>query len=300
LESDKTVSSSARQRIKEDWQAAYGNEMQHSTALLEEGVKARELSFDNEKSQFVEARRFIIAEFSRFLDVTPHRLSDMEKSSYNNVEQMSLETVVYTIAPWVKRWEQSIYRDLLDEEEKEAGYFAEFILEGLLRGDTAARGEFYSKMVNYGIFTRNEVREKENLNPLEGLDDPLQPVNTVPVGQQPEPPQTPPQNGNGDAGEDRATALALAAAERVVRREQMAMKKWAERKTGGEWEEQARTFYREHIEYVAKALAMGEDRARAWCSSRCQSALKLGPDHKSWSELDRVAVQSLAMEALGR
>lgn len=302
-----------RQRMKEDWNQAYGNERQHGTALLEDGTKIDILSQDNEKSQFIETRKFLIAEFSRHLDVTPHRLSDLEKSSYNNVEQMSLETVVYSLHPWVRRWEQSAYRDLLTEEDKESQHFIEWILEGLLRGDTEARAEFYSKGVNTGWLTRNEVREKENLNPIEGLDKPLQPMNQVPIGEDGEPetpePPTPPapqpapaEPTNGQP-EERALALAVAGAERIIRAEQKAMEKWAERKDGknnNAWRQQVESFYRKHIDFVAKALALDDDRARAWCSSRCQSVLMLGPGHKSWAEKDRLAVHSLAMEALGQ
>jgi hypothetical protein len=248
------------------------------------------LSTKNDEAQFIESRKFLIAEFSRYLDVTPHRLSDMEKSSYNNMEQMSLETVVYSLTPWVKRWEQCSYRDLLTEDDKAAGRFIEFALDGLLRGDTNARSAFYQSGVNTGWLTRNEVREKENLNPLEGLDKPLQPQNMAPVGEQPSEPPPPAAQ---------ARAIAQAAAERVVRREKQAIINWKQRASGDDaaWRAHVETFYREHSEFVSKAMAMDIERARKWCECQRDTVLRLGPGTIDTGANDG-SIALLVMEAL--
>ena len=307
LQSPNEIKQATRERMKADWQLSYGGERQHGTALLEAGTDVKVLSTKNDEAQFIETRKSLVGEFSRFTDVTPHRLHDLEKSSYNNVEQMSLESVVYGLTPWVERWEQACYRDLLNEDDKEAGRFVEFVLEGLLRGDTAARAQLYQSGVNTGWLTRNEVREKENLNPIEGLDDPLQPVNMVPVGQQPVVP-APPTNGNGTAppeSEDedeessegrRAYAIARAAAERVIRKEIAAVNKCRENSNGGA-QRQIEAFYHDHAPFVAQALAMDSARAERWCSERLKTVI-MGRSGVVPGLESEDAVEYLAREAL--
>lgn len=306
-----------RDRIIESWNMAYGGvERSNKAAVLEDNMTLDVLSTDNEKSQMIETRKFLIAEFSRHTDVTPHRLSDMEKSSYNNVEQMSLETVVYTLTPWVKRWEQAWYRDGLDQDDKDSGRFVEYSLDGLLRGDTAARTEYYQSGIQNGWLTRNEAREKENHNPIVGLDAPLQPQNMVPIGPDgapilpaapkperasaPEPvPEDDPQGGEG---ESRAMALARYAAGRVVRREYRWLETWTHRKLGDKsaWRSHVEAFYKDHVDYVRSELSIGTGRAEEWCSSRCQTVLEVGQEGlEAWrAESEKAAVEHLAMEAL--
>jgi HK97 family phage portal protein len=312
LSSPKVVSDKARDRMAADWNRAFSSEKQHSTAFLEEDTKVQHLSTKNDEAQFIESRKFLIAEFSRYLDVTPHRLSDMEKSSYNNMEQMSLETVIYTLTPLVARWEQCCYRDLLSEEDKEAGRFIEFSLDGLLRGDTSARSQFYKDGIYAGWLKRNEVREKENHNPVEGLDDPLQPQNYVPIdpetGEPRMPAQTPqsppPQETQSPPSQEetRAQMITVAAAERVTRKEVQAISRWKERKAGSapDWRKQIEAFYAEHAALVAKAMAINEEIAKKYCDVQCAIALKFGPDAidktKAWCEEHAVAF--LVTEAL--
>ncbi len=298
LTSPKAISQGVRERMRSDWDRSYQTDGQHGTALLEEDTKVNVLSTKNDEAQFIETKKFLIAEFSRHLDVTPHRLSDLEKSSYNNVEQMSLETVIYSLTPWVKRWEQSSYRDLLSEDDKDAGRYVEFSLDGLLRGDTEARSKFYQSGVHTGWLTRNEVREKENLNPIDGLDEPLQAVNQMPVSQVDSQAEEQDQgNGEPSEDEDRALAIAVSAAERVLKREMQAVARWKERKNGkdSEWQSQIDAFYKEHVDFVAKAMAMEEERARKWCEGQRNLVLKMGP-----GAIKENMIWSLAMEALER
>lgn len=309
LKSPHEIKEVTRQRMKADWQRSYGTDGQHGTALLEAGTDIEVLSTKNDEAQFLETKKAMIGEFARFTDVTPHRLHDLEKSSYNNVEQMSLESVVYGLTPHVERWEETCYRDLLSESDRESGRYVEFILDGLLRGDTAARAQLYQSGINTGWLTRNEVREKENMNPIEGLDTPLQPQNMAPVGENgrpilPEPPAPParsPSEMPPSPMEERAKALAMAAAERVLRREQMAIAKWNERKNGdGDgWRAQVRAFYADHVEFIEEALACDRNVAVDWCASRCRSVLELGQNGlNALEKRDDRAIDFLAREAL--
>lgn len=303
LRHPKSLNQVSRERLGSEWNTAYGGvEQSNRAAVLEEGMDVNVLSTKNDEAQFIETRRFLIAEFSRFLDVTPHRLSDMENSSFNNVEQMSLETVVYSIAPWVNRIEQSIYRDLLTEEDREAGYFPKFSMEGLLRGDTQARQAFYQSGIQSGWLTRNEVRETEDKNPLDGLDTPLQPQNMAPVGDDGMPVLPEPQEPKAPTpAQERSRAIAVNAAKWVLKREMMAVAKWSDRKNGNGtgWQAQVESFYRDHVDFVCKALAMDRARAVEWCSSRCRAVLELGQEGLgAWSRRDQNAVEFLAREAL--
>ena len=115
------------------------------------------------EAQFLETRKFQIDEIARIFRVPPHMVGALEKSSFSNIEQQSLEFVKYTLDPWVVRWEQSLYRALLSSDEKNT-YFFKFNLEGLLRGDYQSRMQGYSIGIQNGFMCPNDVRELENLD----------------------------------------------------------------------------------------------------------------------------------------
>ena len=296
LESPNEIREETRRRMKADWNRSYGGIEQHGTALLEAGTKINVLSTKNDEAQFIETKQALLGDFSRYTDVTPHRLHNLDKSSYNNVEEMSRETVVYTITPWVERWEQTCFRDLLSEEDREQDRYVEFIIDGLLRGDTKSRAEFYSKGINAGWLTRNEVRSFENLNPLEGLDDPLQPQNMMVVGEEPPPPPGPPTpDGAADDRDDmppqdsRALAVARAAVQRVIRKERQGIARLAERngdRSESDWRDRVVGFYRDHARFLADATAMSHERAMRWCSAQSNYVQSIGREGVSALEED--------------
>ena len=116
-----------------------------------------------EQAQFLETRKFQINEIARIFRVPPHMLADLEKSSFSNIEQQSLEYVKYTLDPWVVRWEQSMCRALFSESEKPT-YFIRFNVDGLLRGDYASRMSGYATARQNGWMSTNDIRELENLD----------------------------------------------------------------------------------------------------------------------------------------
>lgn len=127
------------QRVRESWQSTFGGSgNSNKIAVLEEGMKYTPIGISPEQAQFLETRKFQINEIARIFRVPPHMVGDLEKSSFSNIEQQSLEFVKYTLDPWVVRWEQSIMRSLLSDSEKKE-YFVKFNLEGLLRGDYVSR-----------------------------------------------------------------------------------------------------------------------------------------------------------------
>ena len=113
-------------RVREAWQSQFGGSANSGKiAVLEEGMKYTPISISPEQAQFLETRKFQINEIARIFRVPPHMVGDLEKSSFSNIEQQSLEFVKYTLDPWVVRWEQSIQRSLLTPEEK-TRYFVKF------------------------------------------------------------------------------------------------------------------------------------------------------------------------------
>ena len=152
------------QRVRESWQAAFGGSSNsNKVAVLEEGMKYTPISISPEQAQFLETRKFQINEIARIFRVPPHMVGDLEKSSFSNIEQQSLEFVKYTLDPWVVRWEQSIQRTLLSQDEKNR-YFVKFNLEGLLRGDYQSRMNGYAIGRQNGWMSANDIRELENLD----------------------------------------------------------------------------------------------------------------------------------------
>ena len=151
-------------RVRESWQNTFGGSGNaNKVAVFEEGMKYTPISISPNEAQFLETRKFQINEIARIFRVPPHMVGDLEKSSFSNIEQQSLEFVKYTLDPWVVRWEQSIQRTLFTQDEKKS-YFVKFNVEGLLRGDYASRMQGYATARQNGWMSANDIRELENLD----------------------------------------------------------------------------------------------------------------------------------------
>lgn len=151
-------------KVRDSWNAAFaGSGNSHRVAVLEEGLKYTPISISPNEAQFLETRKFQIDEIARIFRVPPHMVGDLEKSSFSNIEQQSLEFVKYTLEPWIVRWEQSISRSLLSRNEK-SSYFVKFNVDGLLRGDYASRMSGYATARQNGWMSANDIRELENLD----------------------------------------------------------------------------------------------------------------------------------------
>ena len=153
-------------RVRESWQATFGGARNgNKIAVLEEGMKYTPISVSPEQAQFLETRKFQINEIARIFRIPPHMIGDLEKSSFSNIEQQSLEFVKYTLDPWVIRWEQAITKTLLSPCEK-PGVYVKFNVEGLLRGDYQSRMEGYAVARQNGWMSANDIRELENLDKI--------------------------------------------------------------------------------------------------------------------------------------
>jgi HK97 family phage portal protein len=151
-------------KVREAWQSQFGGSGNaNKIAVLEEGMKYTPISISPEQAQFLETRKFQVNEIARIFRVPPHMIGDLDKSSFSNIEQQSIEFVKYTLNPWLVRWEQSLSRVLFKPEEKKQ-YFFKFNVEGLLRGDYESRMNGYATARQNGWMSANDIRELENLD----------------------------------------------------------------------------------------------------------------------------------------
>jgi HK97 family phage portal protein len=172
------LSDEAAKRLRESWEVTYGGDNAGKTAILEEGMTFSVLSMTNSDAQYLETRRFQVEDIARIFGIPLFMIQSTEKTTSwgSGIEQMSMGYVRYTLLPWVRRWEQAIQRDLI-AEVKEPSIEVRFNIEGLQRSDIRSRFQSYQVGINMGVYSPNEVRELEDMNPREGGDVWLTPLN---------------------------------------------------------------------------------------------------------------------------
>lgn len=189
------MSEEAYQRYKKGVNKKYsGVGNSHKIMVLEEGLKYHQTSISPDDAQFLETRKFQIEEVARIFRVPPHMLADLERATFSNIEQQSINFVVNTIRPWLVRIEQ-VLNDKLISDRNNSNYI-KFVVEGLLRGDAESRAAYYREMSNIGAMTINEIREKEDMNPLEDGDRSFVPLNMIPLSDYGMSPNAPINEGN--------------------------------------------------------------------------------------------------------
>jgi HK97 family phage portal protein len=175
----KTLTSQQAEEIRKQWNEGFsGTVNAGKTPILEYGLQYQQFSLTPEDMQFISQRKFQISEIARIFGVPLHMLGELDRATFSNIEQQSLEFIIYCLLPWIVAWDSTLNRDILEGKQ---GLFFRHNLNGLLRGDSASRGEGYSKALAAGWMTVNEVREKEEMNPSEGGDIRRVPVNTAPA-----------------------------------------------------------------------------------------------------------------------
>ena len=177
LQHPQTLSAEGHQRLVDSWNAKHqGSGNAWKPAILEEGMTWETIGIPPKDAQFLELRKFQATEIARFFRIPPHMLGDLDRATFSNIEEMSLEFVKYTLKIWLVKWEQECSRKLFSRADR-GKYFCEFLIDDFLRADFKTRMEGYAIQVTNGWLTRNEVRAMENMNPLPGLDEPLVPLN---------------------------------------------------------------------------------------------------------------------------
>ncbi len=253
----------------------------HRPLILEEGMTWQQIGIPPEDAQFLETRKFQTNEIARIFRVPPHMIGDLERATFSNIEHQSIEFVVHTIVPWLRRWEQAMLRDLFTPAERRE-YFAEFLVDGLLRGDIQSRYQAYAIGRQNGWLSADDIRELENMNPLPDGQGRvyLVPLNMIPATDVGTPAQQRALHAANFPTEERTTTSlteerAIRAAgsrrrlaksferlfrdieTRIVKREESdVMKlahKWLSRRDAMQFNVELERFYRDHQEFMKKS-----------------------------------------------
>lgn len=259
------LSETARGNLRDSWQEMHGGNKRGGVGILEEGMDLVEVGMPPKDAQFLESRRYQVQEFARFYRIPPHLLADVERSTSwgSGIEQQNIGFVQFTMRPWLVRIEKEINRKLIPAHER-SRYYAEFLVDGLLRGDLQARKEYYATARQWGWMSANDILELENQNPIPNGDVYLQPMNMIEAGTEPE--QTPepqasperaqarPEQRDRQAAEQRSIAARVRlhhrheamyrdVLARLIRIQKQEVGKEARRKGAAEFEQWVKDYY---------------------------------------------------------
>lgn len=177
LKYPKSLSDKARNNILSSWEDRHqGPRKTNRPAILEEGLDVVSVGIPQNDAQFLESQKFTRTEIAAVFRVPPHMVGDLERATFSNIEEQAQEFIDYTLSPWIVIWQQGMERDLLDTQEQDR-YYAHFDVQALLRGKHVDRAQFYMTMQQIGAFSPNDIRELEDLNPIENGDLYLVPLN---------------------------------------------------------------------------------------------------------------------------
>ncbi len=170
LETDKPLTKEQVTMLMDTYREALTKDKAFNILVADKGLKFNPTSSNAQQAQFIENRKFQISEASRIFRVPPHMLGDLERATFSNIEHQSIEFVTFAAMPWLKRWEMAINTQLINKARR-GKFYAEFNVDGLLRGDIKSRYEAYQIGLQNKFLNPNEVREMENKNPYEGGDE---------------------------------------------------------------------------------------------------------------------------------
>jgi HK97 family phage portal protein len=281
LKTDTTLKGDAAKRIKAEWETLHAGGNQHRVAVLEQGLEWQQIGISPEEAQFLGTREFQAEDVTRWFRVPPHMVGLTSKATSwgSGIEEMNIGFLTYTLRPWLTRWTQAIKRDLILAPQT---YFADFIVEGLLRGDIETRYNAYAVGRQWGWLSVNEIRQRENLNPVAGGDQFLTPLNMSPAG-------AGGQGSRGAGGNSFSSApplphspavhyrlLAEESAARLVRKEIAAIGRMANGEWGEDQADQVSRFYRDHVALVAQAMRIPMEKAAVYCDRGRNEVLEKG------------------------
>lgn len=263
-------------KIRTQIEQKTGGENTHRLLVLDGDAKFQQFSVPPDDAQFLQTREFDVDEIGRMFRLPLHFLNKMGQATFNNLEMMGTHFVQFTMMPWIVRWEQEVTRKMLTPDEIASGLVFKFNVSALIRGDIKTRSEVHAKGIQNGWITRNEARALEDMNPLEGLDKPLVPLNLKVVGEEPAPTDTgsghnDDNGGNSSDNDDqdesaRMFVMAKAAAERCANKEAIALRRiFAKAPDDAQLAELLESFYNSHRKCVKTTLAMTEQQAEQYC-----------------------------------
>lgn len=236
----------AKRKFRDSWQEMQGGPNRGKVAVLERGMKFHELGLNNKDAQFIEARADKRTEIASIFRVPPHKIMDLDRSTNNNIEHQGIEFWTDTMLPWANLWESSISFFLLGPD---SDLEPDFDHKPMIQGDGKSRAERIARLVLAGVMLRNEGREEEGYDPIEGLDEPMQPANMMTLEQAEKQQSSPEKPGPAPAGPGDEAGARLA---RVIRSNAARM---ARRLVAGQPVPPA---------LLADALGITEEQAAAW------------------------------------
>ena len=271
IEHPLTLSDKAHERLKASLQRDHGGiDKSNKTMILEEGMKYNRITIPPEEAQFLETRQFTIPDICRWFRMQPHKVGDLLRATFSNIEHQAIEYVTDTLDPWCRRWEQGIDTKLLTPQEIAEAMYVKHKVDALLRGDIRSRYGAYAIGRQWGWLSADDIRELEDMNPLpDGQGQkylvPLNMVDAKQAGQVQRYNPDPNQNQNGkdnNNGDDVLNGMASDCAGRIYRAEIREVEKHI-----GKWkEDRARfngwlsDFYEQHFIYIGKALVPLRDK----------------------------------------
>lgn len=270
------------EKVKKAMEEAAGGANTSSMIVLSDDAKYTPFGVPPDDAQFLGTREFGVDEIARMFRLPSHFLNKMGQATFNNLEQMGTHFAQYTMMPWIIRWEQELTRKLLTPEEVARGMKFKFNIAALVRGDIKTRSEVYAKAISYGWMTRNEVRALEDMNSIDGLDEPLIPANLVgidddepdnntdtPADDEPDSVGADPVENEDDEEEsedERSFVVLQALVQRLANKEANALKRIANKQYDAEQlTDEIAAFYRGHAALLVENLALDAETARQYC-----------------------------------
>ncbi|WP_376853785.1 phage portal protein [Brevundimonas faecalis] len=177
----KGLSVEALRKAAASWNRAHGAEGASGTAFMEDGTTWQQLQFSSVDAQFMELRREQVIDIARPFRIPPPLLQELGRATWSNTEQLGQQFLTLCLMPWLKQWEGAIRRSLLNADERQT-YFAEFLVDDIVRADLAARMAAYAQAITNGVLNPNEVRAMENRTPYPGGEEFRRPMNTEKPG----------------------------------------------------------------------------------------------------------------------
>src|SRR5690606_15821191 len=182
IRTPKSLKSSAKVNLSNALEARLSKGGTHNIGVLDEGMEYQGITVNAQEASLIDWKKISIEDVARWFNIAPHKIKHLANATYSNIEQQSIEHGTDTVMPWAKKFEEEYDYKLFTEDERKDHYI-KFNTNALIRTDIKTKGEYYSKAVNFGWKTRNEVRALEDDNPIEGLDEPLTPANTFTLEQ---------------------------------------------------------------------------------------------------------------------
>jgi HK97 family phage portal protein len=269
---DKALSEQGSKNLERSLNNQYaGLGKSHRMMVLEEGLKLEKVGINPVDAELLAERKFQVSELCRFYRVPPHLVSDTERSTSwgTGIEQQNLGFLIYTIQPWHTRNELSASLKLLGQEERKV-YYIEALVDNLMRGDAAGRATFYKEMSYLGALSPNDIREKENMNPIEGGDTYFVQQNMMPL-------TTAAAGGQVTEGQQLEDII-----KKIAGREKQNILQASQKYTGEDFRKWLADFYRDFPNYISRQVSQfvedGDRFAAAYTADSMKSLEGITPE----------------------